>query len=295
MPEAEVVPADFPFESRFVDVYGSKMHYIDEGEGDVVLFLHGNPTSSYLWRNIIPHLSGQARCIAVDLIGMGKSDHPDIAYRYDDQYRYLCGFVDELDIGSNLTLVIHDWGSGLGFRWAHEHKDEVRGIAFMEGMIRGLSLDDIPGNLRIAMKIMRAPFTGWLMISVGNIFLKKLLPDLAHATISDDALAYYRSAFPTIASRKAVRVWPQEVPFDGKPVDNTLVVNAYNEWLTQTEIPKLLLYGDDGISIKEADVEWCRDNMSNLSIVHLGTGIHFLQETHPAAIGAAVSGWYAAF
>ena len=117
MADTREISATFPFESQFIDIHDSKMHYVDVGEGDPILFLHGNPTSSYLWRNVIPHLSGQARCIAVDLIGMGKSDHPDIPYRYDDQYHYLSGFLDALGHGSNLTLVIHDWGSGLGFRW----------------------------------------------------------------------------------------------------------------------------------------------------------------------------------
>jgi haloalkane dehalogenase len=291
--ETNTISPVFPFESKYVDVHGSKMHYVDVGEGDPVLFVHGNPTSSYLWRNIIPHVSGQARCIAVDLIGMGKSDHPDIPYRYDDQYRYLSGFIDALGIGSNLTLVIHDWGSGLGFRWAHEHKDDVRAIAFMEAMIRGMTFDDLPGSLKMAMRMMRAPVTGWLMISVGNIFLKKMLPDLTYAPISPDALAYYRSAFPTIASRKAVLMWPRELALEGSPADNAAVIGAYHEWLTQTEIPKLLFYGDGGVAIKEAEVEWCRENLPNLDVVDLGTGIHFLQETHPEEIGIELSKWYA--
>ena len=289
----EISPA-FPFESKFIDVHGSTMHYIDVGEGDPILFLHGNPTSSYLWRNIIPHLSGQARCIAVDLIGMGKSDHPDIPYRYDDQYRYLSGFIDALGIGSNLTLVIHDWGSGLGFRWAHEHEQEVRAIAFMEAMIRGLSLNDMPGSLRMAFRMMRAPGSGWLMVSVGNIFLRKMLPDLTHEKMSPEALAYYRSAFPTIASRKAVLQWPREVPLDGAPADNAEVVESYRQWLTRTEVPKLLFYGNNGIAIKEAEVSWCRENLSNLDVVDLGDAIHFVQETHPDTIGTELSKWYAA-
>ncbi|MGK0227016.1 MAG: haloalkane dehalogenase, partial [Thermoproteota archaeon] len=169
--DTQEISADFPFESKYIEVHGSKMHYIDEGEGDPILFLHGNPMSSYLWRNIIPHLSGQGRCIAPDLIGMGKSDHPDIPYRFDDQYRYLSGFVEALGIGSNVTLVIHDWGSALGFRWAHDHADDVKAIAFMEAMIKTLSLADMPGSLRMAFRMMRAPVMGWLMVSVGNIFL----------------------------------------------------------------------------------------------------------------------------
>jgi len=291
--DTQTISAEFPFESKFVTVHGSQMHYVDVGAGDPVLFIHGNPTSSYLWRNIIPHLSGQARCIAVDLIGMGKSDHPDIPYRYDDQYRYLAGFIDELGIGRNLTLVIHDWGSGLGFRWAHEHADDVRAIAFMEAMIRTLSLDDMPGSLRMAMRMMRAPGSGWMMVSVGNIFLKKMLPDLTYAEISPDALAYYRSAFPTVASRKAVREWPRELPLDGKPEDNTSVVLAYREWLTRTDIPKLLFYGNAGIAITEEEVDWCRENLSNLGVVYLGDAIHFVQETHPDTIGTELSSWFA--
>jgi haloalkane dehalogenase len=291
----EGAPSAFPFQSRFVEVLGSQMHYIDVGEGDTVLFIHGNPTSSYLWRNIVPHVRGQARCIAVDLIGMGKSDHPDIPYRYDDQYRYLCAFIDALGIGSNLTLVIHDWGSGLGFRWAHEHADDVRAIAFMEAMIRPLSYADLPGSLKFVMRLMRTNFFNWLMVGAANIFLRKLLPDLTHGPMRPETLAYYRSAYPTISSRRAVRQWPREVPFDGEPPDNHAVVVAYREWLTRTDIPKLLFHVDDGVSIKAPEVTWCQENLSNLDIVDLGPGKHFVQETHPDAIGRGLSAWYAGF
>jgi haloalkane dehalogenase len=292
MSDIQEISSDFPFESRYIDVHGSKMHYIDEGEGDPILFLHGNPMSSYLWRNVVPHLSGQGRCIVPDLIGMGKSDHPDIAYRFDDQYRYLSGFIENLGIGSNVTLVIHDWGSGLGFRWAHDHAGDVKAIAFMEAMIKTMSMDEFPPSLRAAMRMMRAPVTGWLMVSVGNIFLKKMVPDLTHATLSPEALAYYRSAFPTIASRKPILQWPRELPVDGKPADNSAVVEAYRQWLTETELPKLLFHGDDGVAIKQAEVAWCRENLSNLDIVDLGEGSHFLQETHPHTIGTELSRWY---
>jgi haloalkane dehalogenase len=293
MVETGAISAAFPFESKYLTVDGSRMHYVDAGEGDPILFLHGAPTSSYLWRNIIPYLGGQARCVAVDLIGMGKSDHPDIPYRYDDQYRYLSSFIDALGIGSNLTLVLHDWGSGLGFRWAYDHQQDVRAIAFMEGMIRVLSLDDMPGSLRMGMRMMRAPGTGWLMINAGNIFLRKMLPDLTYGTISPEALAYYRSAFPTIASRDSLRGWPRELPLDGVPADNAAVVEAYVEWLTRTDVPKLLFHGNAGVAIKDAEVAWCRENLSNLDIVDLGDAIHFVQETHPDTIGTELSRWYA--
>jgi len=181
-----------------------------------------------------------------------------------------------------------------GFRWAHEHEHDLRAIAFMEARIRPLSLDDMPGSLRMAFRMMRAPGTGWLMVSAANIFLKKMLPDLTHADMSPKALAYYRSAFPTIASRKPVLQWPREVPLDGRPADNTAEVKAYREWITRTEVPKLLFYGNVGVAIKEAEVTWCREHLSNLDVVDLGDAIHFVQETHPETIGSELSNWYPA-
>jgi haloalkane dehalogenase len=287
------ISSSFPYESNFVDVLGSKMHYVEQGEGETVLFIHGNPTSSYLWRNVIPHVSGQARCIALDLIGMGKSDHPDISYTYDEQYRYLSAFIDALGIGENLTLVIHDWGSGLGFRWAADHPDQVRAVAFMEAMVKPMSYADLPGSLKMAMRMMRSEPFNWLMVGAANMFLKKLLPDLIHAELSPEAHAYYRSAFPTVASRKPVRQWPKEVPFDGHPANNHQTILGYIEWLKATPVPKLLFLGDDGVAIKAAEAQWCRDTLSNLKVVDLGTGKHFLQETHPHEIGAEISSWYA--
>jgi haloalkane dehalogenase len=183
----------------------------------------------------------------------------------------------------------------LGFRWAHDHENGVKAIAFMEAMIRGLSLDDMPGSLRMAMRMMRAPGIGWLLISVGNIFLKKMLPDLTYREMSPEALAYYRSAFPTIASRKAVREWPRELSLDGDPADNAAIVADYRQWLTRTEVPKLLFYGNAGVAIKDAEVAWCRENLSNLETVDLGDAIHFVQETHPETIGAELSKWYTGF
>ena len=294
MADDTVIPAGFPFESNYVDVHGSPMHYIDVGEGDPILFLHGNPTSSYLWRNIIPHLEGQGRCIAPDLIGMGKSGHPNIPYRYDDHYRYVSGFIDALDIGSNLTLVIHDWGSGLGFRWAHDHEDQVKAIAFMESIVGSLTWEEMPKDFRTAFRMMRTPGVGFLMISVGNLFVKKMLPDATHRGLSDEAQAYYASAFPTMASRKAVRQWPVEVPISGKPADNVAVIEAYRDWLTRTEIPKLMFYCHPGAIINDTQAAWCREHMPNLKAIDIGAGIHFVQEDNPELIGTELAKWYAA-
>ena len=286
------VPADFPFESRYVTVHGSKMHYIDEGEGDPILFIHGNPASSYLWRNIIPHVQGRGRCIALDLIGMGRSDKPDIDYTYDDNSRYLAGFIEALGLGENLTLVIHDWGSMLGFRWAGENPDKVRAVAFMEAMVRPLSYADLPGALKVGMRVMRNPFFNWLMVGVGNVFLKKLLPDLTHRPMSPEVLACYREHFPTVASRKAVRMFPRQVPFDGDPSRSYDIVTGYIDWITRTDVPMLLLHGDDGVAIKAAEVEWLKQTVTRLEVVDLGPGKHFLQETHPDRIGAAIARWF---
>ena len=296
MANTDEIPSAFPFESRYAEVHGSRMHYIEVGEGEPILFLHGNPTSSYLWRNIIPHLSGQGRCIAPDLIGMGKSDHPDLAYRFDDHYRYVSGFIDALDIGSNLTLVIHDWGSGLGFRWAHEHEHEdgVKAIAFMEAIIGAMTWEEMPADFRMAFRMMRTPGVGWAMISVANMFVKKMLPDATHRALSPEAQAYYASAFPTVASRKAVRQWPLEVPISGKPADNVAVIKAYREWLTQTELPKLLFYAHPGGIIQDEQVAWCRERLSNLHAVDVGKGIHFVQEDNPELIGSELAKWHAA-
>lgn len=287
------ISAQFPYESKFVEVLGSKMHYVEQGEGKPILFIHGNPTSSYLWRNVIPHVSGQGRAIAVDLIGMGKSAHPDIGYTYDDHHRYLSAFIEALGIDEELTLVIHDWGSILGFRWAHEHPDQVRAIAFMEAMVKPLSYADLPGGVKIMMRMMRTGPLNWLMAGVGNVMLRKMLPDLTHRKMDPEVLAHYLADHPTVASRRAVRQFPMEVPFGGAPAGNYAAVVGYIEWLTRTDIPKLLLHGDDGVAIKQAEIEWARNELSNLEVVDLGPGKHFLPETHPHEIGAAVSRWYA--
>ena len=228
------------------------------------------------------------------LVGMGKSDHPDIPYRYDDHYRYVSGFIDALDIGSNLTLVLHDCGSGLGFRWAHEHESSVRAIAFMEAMLGPLTWEQMPADFRMGFRLMRSPGLGWLMISVANIFIKKMLPDMVYRGISPEAQAYYASAYPNIASRKSVRQWPREIPINGKPADNTAVIKAYGEWLTGTQLPKILFHGSPGIIIRTQELAWCRENLANLHIVDIGDGLHFIQEDNPDLIGAELSKWHAA-
>lgn len=285
------ISADFPFESKFVEVHGSKMHYVDVGEGDPVLFLHGNPTSSYLWRNIIPYIQPHARCIALDLIGMGKSDKPDIDYSFLDHAKYVEGFIEALGL-KNITLVIHDWGSGLGFHYAMRHEDNIKGIAFMEAILRSASWADFPKDFKMGFKLMRTPGVGWFMVSVMNVFVKQILPQAIVRKLSEEEKRYYAEPFPTVASRKPVRQWPCEIPIDGTPKDVTDIVTSYGEKLQQSELPKILFYAQPGGLIDEEAVTWCRDNLKNLDTVDIGSGIHFLQEDNPHGIGEGLANWY---
>jgi len=284
----------FPFESKFIEVNGSKMYYIDVGKGYPILFLHGNPTSSYLWRNIIPHLQKNGRCIAPDLIGMGKSDKPDIPYRFEDHYNYLEKFIKKLNL-KNIILVIHDWGSGLGFHYANTHRDNVKGIAFMDAMVKPMRWKDMPKGMAPVFRMLRAPFLGWLMISVGNMFLNKMLPDLILRKISKEELSYYKKPYPTIKSRKPVRVWPQEIPINGKPKNMFRIISSYADWLKETRIPKLCLYSHPGAIIMEDGVEYINKNFKNTKMVDIGKGLHFVQEDNPHMIGKEIAKWYKSF
>jgi len=291
MQNNKLISADFPFESKFLEVKGSKMHYIEEGEGDPILFLHGNPTSSYLWRNVIPHLSSKGRCIAPDLIGMGKSDKPDIDYTFDDHFEYLLSFIEKLEL-KNITLVIHDWGSGLGFHYANTHRDNIKGIAFMEAVYKPMQWKEMPNDMDKVFKMLRTPFIGWLMVSVGNMFVKKMLPDMIARKLTPEEFEHYKKPYPTIASRKPVRVWPQEVPIAGEPKGVHDKVSAYATWLTETDIPKIFFYAHPGAIIREDGVKYIKDNFPNTTMIDIGKGLHFIQEDNPHLIGSETAKWY---
>jgi len=286
------ISSAFPFESKYVTVKGSNIHYIEEGEGDPILFLHGNPTSSYLWRNIIPHLSSQGRCIAPDLIGMGKSDKPDIDYGFHDTFAYLDAFIEKLDL-QHVTLILHDWGSGLGFHYANLNRENVKAIAFMEAMYDAPTTFDMPASIRTAIKMMRTPGLGWLMVQVANIFITKMLPDMILRKLTKAEMEFYAAPYRTIKSRKPLLQWPLAVPFNGdKPKEVAKAVSSWHEWLMDSEIPKLFFHVSPGVAIKEKDVKIIKENMKNLTSIDLGEGLHFIQEDYPHEIGEGISKWY---
>lgn len=290
-PIKKEISSTFPFKSKYIDIKGSKIHYIDEGEGDPVLFLHGNPTSSYLWRNIIPYLKHSSRCIAPDHIGMGKSGKPDIEYGFENTFEYLDMFIEKLNL-KNITLVLHDWGSILGFHYANTHRENIKAIAFMESSIRAPNFDTMPASVRFAIKLMRNPVFGPFMVKRMNIFIKKMLPDLITRELSKDEKKYYAGPYPNAKSREPLLAWPKDVPINGRPkrVDN--IIKDYHQWLKKSEIPKLCLYVKPGVGLQKEDVDIIRREFKNTKLVYLGEGMHFIQEDYPHEIGEEINKWY---
>lgn len=285
------ISADFLFESKYLTVNGSKIHYVDEGAGDPILFIHGNPTSSYIWRNIIPYLSTDARCIAVDLIGFGKSDKPDIDYGFTDTYEYLDAFIKQLNL-KNITLVVQDWGSGLGFHYANLNRDNIKGLAFMEAMYKPVVWNELPFGAKVAMKMIRSKPMSWLMLGVANQFVSYMLPTWVNRKLSKQEMAVYSHPFKSLKSRKPVWVFPRDVPVKGKPLHTANAVEDYHQWLKQTQIPKICFYADPGMLIPIQDVPWIQNNFPNITMVGLGKGTHYVQEDHPDRIGKELAVWY---
>jgi len=289
MTQEQEISAAFPFESKFVEVLGSKMHYVEQGEGDPILFLHGNPTSSYLWRNVIPHLSSIGRCIALDLIGMGKSDKPDIGYRFPDHSKYVDGFIEALGL-KNITLVIHDWGCALGFYYATRNESNVKGIAFMEGLVRPLTWDEWPEQAKQIFEGFRTQGAGETMILENNMFVEQVLPGSVLRSLTDEEMTVYREPYTTKESRLPTLQWPREIPLDGEPADVATILTESTAWAGKSETPKLLLHFEPGAIMRNL-VSWCEENFKNLKTVSAGAGVHFVQEDQPDTIGKEIAGW----
>jgi len=289
------ISSEFPYESKFIEIYGSKMHYIDKGEGDPILFLHGQPTSSYLWRNIIPHVESQGRVIAPDNIGFGKSDQPKLDYVFSDHYKFIEMFIASLDL-RNITLVVHDWGSGLGLHYAAQHPDNVKGIVMMESILAPVmpaeSYDALPQQLADFFRTVRDPVNGPKMIIDENWFVEFALPAFTSRPLDTIAHNYYRQPFLEKSSRKQVNQWPNEMPIGGEPANVAKIVADYNAWLLETEKPLLFLYALPGALNPPEVVDWWAERAKNMETVYIGPGLHFVQEDQPFAIGRAISDWY---
>ena len=278
---------------QFVEIRGRRMAYVEMGEGDPIVFQHGNPTSSYLWRNIMPALAEHGRCIAVDLIGMGDSDKlepsgPD-RYRYTEQRDYLFAAWEALGIRDNVTFVIHDWGSALGFDWAHRHPDQVRGIAYMEGIVAPVSWEAWPEAARDIFMAFRSE-AGEQMILEKNLFIERVLPGSIIRELSDEEMAVYRRPFTQAGEdRRPTLTWPRQIPIDGEPQDVHEIVAGYSDWLTTSEIPKLFVNAEPGAILTGPQRDFCRAfrNQTEVTVA----GIHFIQEDSAAEIAAAIVEW----
>ena len=252
-----------PFaEKKFIDIKGYRMAYIDEGEGDPIIFQHGNPTSSYLWRNVMPACRGKGRLIACDLIGMGDSDKlensgPD-SYTYAEQREFLFGLWNELDLGNNVVLVVHDWGSALGFDWANQHRHRVQGIAYMEAIVMPLAWSDFPEVVRDTFRAFRS-LDGDDMVLRNNFFVEQLLPGAVMRPLTDDEMAEYRKPFVNPGeSRRPTLSWPRQIPLDGEPADVVKVVGDYASWLAKSQVPKLYIHAEPGALDSGRARSFCR-------------------------------------
>lgn len=289
------VPSTTKYTHKYIDVKGSKMAYIDVGEGDPILFLHGEPTSSYLWRNIMPHMEGQGRLIAPDNIGFGKSDQPEMAYTFGDQYPYLEAFIEKLGL-KNITLVMHDWGSGMGLHYARLHPENIKGIVTMEALMAPLlpakTWEEYPKHKAKFSKMIRSEVVGRKMVIEDNWFLEVAMPMAIDRPLDKVAHNEYMKPFPTEKSRIQVYQWPKELPIAGTPKETEEVISAYNKWLEETELPWLFLYATPGSQNPPEAAQYWEKRAQNIQISYIGNGIHYVQEDQPYAIGRAIHDWY---
>ena len=278
---------------KTIFVKGKNMSYVEMGEGDPIIFQHGNPSSSYLWRNVMPHLQDQGRCIAIDLIGMGDSDKldnvgPD-SYTFVEHREYLDAALEALNVAENVTWVIHDWGSALGFDWANRHRDAVKGIAYMEGIVRPLTWEEWPESARGVFQGFRSP-AGEEMILEKNVFVERVLPGSILRELSDVEMEVYKKPFLNSGEdRRPTLTWPRQIPISGEPADVVEIAQSYADWLVQCDVPKLFINADPGAILTGPQRDFCRTwpNQTEVTV----KGNHFLQEDSPDEIGQAIAEW----
>ena len=278
---------------KTVEVNGKRMAYVEMGEGAPIVFQHGNPTSSYLWRNIMPELASRGRCIAVDLIGMGDSEKlddpgPD-SYRYVEHRDFLFGAWEALGVNDNVTLVIHDWGSALGFDWASQHPDKVRGICYMEGIPCPIRWDDWPEVVAPIFRGFRSE-AGESMVLDKNVFVEKVLPGSVLRGLSDEEMSVYRRPFANPGEdRRPTLTWPRQIPLDGEPADVAEIAARYAAWLQESEVPKLFINAEPGAILIGRQREFARSLPNQVEVTVRGS--HFIQEDSPAEITSAIAEW----
>ena len=284
-------PSAVPPQMSRVPVLDTEIAYVDRGMGDPIVFLHGNPTSSYLWRHVIPHLEGLGRCLAPDLVGMGESGKAkDGSYRFADHARYLDQWFESLGLNQNVTLVMHDWGSALGFHWAHRNLAKVKGLVYMEAIVQPVTWEDWPETARRIFQGMRSP-DGEGMILERNLFVERILPASVIRELSQEELDVYRRPYLEPGeSRRPTLTWPREIPIDGQPGDIVELVSESAQWLSTSTLPKLFINGDPGAILTGAQREFCRSwpNQREVTV----SGLHFLPEDSPNEIGQAIAEWY---
>jgi haloalkane dehalogenase len=290
-----MISAAFPYKKQRRRVLDREMAYVEVGQGDPIVLLHGNPTSSYLWRNVIPHLQPQGRCIAPDLIGMGDSDKlpnsgPD-SYRFVEHRRYLDALFEALDVRKRVTFVVHDWGSALGFDWANRHREAVKGIAHMEAIARPQDWDhwDAIGGRPILQQLRSE--AGEAVMLQDNLFIEQFLPKAILRTLSAEEMAEYRRPFAEPGEgRRPTLTWVRQIPIEGEPADVAAIVAAYADWLATSNVPKLFVKAEPGLLVAGgANLDCIRSWPAQTEV--MVPGIHFLQEDSPDEIGRAISGW----
>jgi haloalkane dehalogenase len=282
------IPPDDPHPRRRVKVLDSEMAYVDTGAGVPVVFLHGNPTSSYLWRNVIARVAPGARCLAPDLIGMGDSGPaPAGSYRFVDHARYLDAWFEALGLARGVTLVMHDWGSALGFHWAHRHPGRVAGLVYMEAIVRPVTWAEWPEAARKIFQTMRS-VAGEEVVLGKNVFVERILPASVLRGLTDAEMAVYRRPYLEPGeSRRPTLTWPRQIPVEGEPADVVAIVDAYARWLAASPIPKLFVNAEPGSILTGAQREFCRTWPNQREVTVKGT--HFIQEDSPVEIGRAVA------
>lgn len=289
-----MIRAEMPYQKQYREMLGRKIAYVEVGQGDPIVFLHGNPTSSYLWRNIIPYLADLGRCIAPDLIGMGDSEKlPESgpnSYTFVEHRRYLDALLDDLGVERQVTLVVHDWGSALGFDWANRHRDAVKGIAYMEAIVQPLTWAQWNEQARSIFQGFRSP-AGEKLILERNLFVEAVLPGSIQRKLTDAEMEEYRLPYREPGeSRRPTLTWPRQIPIEGEPADVTEIVSQYAAWLAASPLPKLFINAEPGAILTGSQRAFCRTwpNQKEITV----PGSHFIQEDSPDQIGEALAAWY---